>query len=103
MSSQYGFYSFYKMIDQAISQICDIFASMCVTNVLQTQPYTHTDHSPEVGGGIIPWGCGGEASRATATNNLTGSWRGAVRSSNEARCHNDDGTLDLTIHPPEFL
>lgn len=74
-----------------------------MTNVLQTQPQTHFDHYPQSqasplgrGGGCL--GCCGEACRPTAMNNLTGSWRRAVRSSNEARCHNEDGTVNLTLH-----
>lgn len=57
-------------------------------------------------GGGIPLGvlgCCIEASRARAMNNLTGSWRRAVRRSNKARCHNDDGTLDLTLDLYDFL
>lgn len=26
-----------------------------------------------------------------------------MRSSNEARCHNEDGTLKLTLHPSDFV
>lgn len=62
-----------------------------------TLTITHNPRRPPWGG---EWclGCCGEACRPTAMNNLTGSWRRAVRSSNEARCHNEDGTVNLTLH-----
>ena len=50
----------YEMIDQAISQICDIFTGMRVTNVLQTQPQTHSTPPPSP----ARWGGGGHPSES---------------------------------------